>query len=92
MTTPARRTGLVRRKRRGEPDRRGRGKVKFLPSEIAKKNDCNYVTPEDVVDAFTTGAEIMDVWRDVLLAISRKSVEDVSLVAFVAFHGYRKAP
>ena len=92
MTTPARRTGRVRRKRRGEPDRRGRGKVKLLPSEVAEKNGRDYVTPEDVTDAFETGAEIVSVWHDVLLAISRKKAEDVSLVAFIAFHGYRKAP
>lgn len=90
--TPARRTGLVRRKRRGEPDRRGHGKVKFLPSEVAKKSGRHYVTPEDVDEAFKSGSEIVDVWHDVLSAISKKSVEDVSLVAFVAIHGYRKAP
>ena len=56
--------------------------------EIAKAQNRHYVTPEDVVQAFSgPSADIDGIRLDVLEAIGRKQAEDPGLCAFNAWQG-----
>jgi hypothetical protein len=58
--------------------------MKTDPWFHAKKNDRNYITPEDVTASIRAGASEVYLLRSVLAAIELGTVEDVSCTAFVA--------
>jgi hypothetical protein len=59
-------------------------KKKTNPWHYAEKEQRDYITPEDIGDAFDAGGKRFDIWRVVLHAIDKRQCEDVSLCAFVA--------
>ena len=59
------------------------------PNEFSR---ASYITPEDITAAIDAGAEPAELAREVLEAISRKTVEDWSCCAFVALKAFEKGP
>ena len=57
--------------------------------DIAKSANRDYITPEDVTEAFKSGETRENVWREVLQAIEAGCVEDASCTAFVALKGLK---
>lgn len=64
--------------------------TKKNPWYYAAKAGREYITPEDVGDAYSAGAERPAVSLIVLHAIANKQVEDVSCTAFCAVRPPRK--
>ncbi len=62
--------------------------MKADPWFHAKKNDRNYITPEDVTAAIWAGAREVLLLRTVLWAIVDTKAEDHKLCAFVALKMY----
>lgn len=54
------------------------------PWFLAVKEKRDYITPEDIEEAIKNGADKTSLYKEVLLAISAKACEDVSLCAFIA--------
>lgn len=67
-----------------------RGSRRKDPWYYAAKAGRGYLTPEDVGDAYSAGAERSAVSLIVLQAIASKQVEDVSCTAFCAVRPPRK--
>lgn len=44
----------------------------------------DYITPEDITAAITSGGEKLEIWKVVLDAVSAGACEDTSCCAFVA--------
>lgn len=60
--------------------------------EIAKAEDRDYITPEDITKALESGASAHVLVADVLNAIGCHSVEDVSLCAHLAWRALMTVP
>jgi hypothetical protein len=54
------------------------------PWQVTKEHKRDYLTPEDVTESQKSGCDKITIWREVLQAVERRSIEDACMTAFVA--------